>query len=252
MFEQHLQNLGLSQKEALVYLASLELGPSTIQEISKKTGIIRTTIYNLTRSLKEKGLMVELQKGKRRLFGSQRPDRFLSHLQIQKKELEEKEKALQSILPELKGLVDLSRGRPKIRFFEGKEGIRLMRRDIQSSRNLASIEEFIPIDEAYQLFPPHRRDHRHRMLKTLNHTYRKAIYTSKKGIVLPAKERLVERRSIPAGKFPLSSEINVYGNKLGVVIFGNRPMGMIIEGEEIADTVRSIFYLAWKTTSIHK
>jgi len=105
----------------------------------------------------------------------------LSHLWVQKKELEEKEKALQGILPELKGLVDLSRGRPKITFFEGKEGIKLMWEDTQSSKNLACIEELIPMDQAYKLFPPHKREHRHCILKALNHTYRKVIYTSKRG-----------------------------------------------------------------------
>ncbi|MBW2063352.1 MAG: helix-turn-helix domain-containing protein [Deltaproteobacteria bacterium] len=246
MFEQHLQNLGLSQKEALIYLASLELGPITVQEISRKTGITRTTIYNLIRALEEKGLVDELRKNKRRLFVSRNPEKLLTHLQVQQKELEGKEKALQRILPQLKGLVDLSLGRPKIRFFEGKEGIRLMREDMQSSKNLACIEEFIPMDEAYQIFPPHKRDHRHRMLRALNHTYRKVIYATKKGIVLPAKERLVERRPVAREKFSLSSEINVYGDKLGIVTFGKKPMGMIIEAKEIAESLRSIFYIVWK------
>jgi sugar-specific transcriptional regulator TrmB len=200
------------------------------------------------RSLREKGLVDEVQRGKRRLFVSRNPEKLLTPLQIQKKELEEKEKALQSILPELKGLVDLSRGRPKIRFFEGKEGIKLMRADMQSSKDLACMEEFIPLDEAYQLFPSHKRDHRHRMLKALDHTYRKVIYTSKKGIVLPAKERLVERRLVAPERLPLSSEINLYGNKLGVVTFGKKPMGMIIDGKEIAESMRSIFYMLWEGT----
>jgi len=246
MYEQKLKTLGLSEKEALIYLASLELGPSTVQEISKKTGIIRTTIYNLTRSLKEKGLIVEISKDKKRLFVSQSPERLLSNLRLQKKELEEREKNLRSILPELKGLVDLSRVRPKIRFYEGKEGIKLMREDILSSKNLACIEEFIPMDEAYQLFPPHKRDHRHRMITTLNHTYRKVIYASRNGRILPSKENLVERRFVRSGRFPLSSEINLYGDKVGIVVFGRRPIGITIEEKAITESMRSIFYLVWK------
>jgi len=43
MLEQELKNLGLSEKEAIIYLASLEIGPSTIQEISKRAQIKRSS-----------------------------------------------------------------------------------------------------------------------------------------------------------------------------------------------------------------
>ena len=76
MFEHNLQNLGLTEKEARIYLAALELGPSTVQEIAKKTGLIRTTVYNQIKILSEKGLLSELQEGKKRLIISQDPDRL--------------------------------------------------------------------------------------------------------------------------------------------------------------------------------
>lgn len=246
MLEQELIHLCLSEKEAVIYMASLELGPSTIQEISHKSGIIRTTGYNLIQSLIEKGLMTELHKGKRRLFVGQSPERLLSLIRVQKKELEERERGLKAILPELKGLIDFSRFRPKIRFYDGKQAIRLMRDDILSMKNLDCIEEFVPLDDAYQFFPAHKRDHRLQMLKALNRTQRKVIYTSKKGMILPARERLVERRFVPLAKFPLLNEINIYGNKVGIVSYQKRPMGLIMEGKEVAQSLRSIFYLAWR------
>ena len=180
MFQHELQNFGLSEKEALIYLSALELGPSTIQEIAQKTRLIRTTVYNLTRSLTEKGLMTERYEDKRRFLVCQSPDKLLRHIRLEKKELAEQEKHLQAILPELKGLIDVSRSRPKIRFFKGKPGIRQMQEDILRIKNLHSIEEFIPLDCARRLFSPHQRDHRHRLLKILNRTRRKIIYTSKK------------------------------------------------------------------------
>ena len=57
MLEQSLRNIGLSEKEAIIYLASLELGPSTIQEISKKAQLKRSSVYDLISSLVERGLM---------------------------------------------------------------------------------------------------------------------------------------------------------------------------------------------------
>ena len=44
MFESFLQELGLSEKEAKVYLALLQFDRSTINELAKKTGVNRTTV----------------------------------------------------------------------------------------------------------------------------------------------------------------------------------------------------------------
>ncbi len=63
MYEKELQNLGLTEKEARTYLASLELGPETAQNIAKKTGINRATTYVQIESLKKRGLMSEFEKG---------------------------------------------------------------------------------------------------------------------------------------------------------------------------------------------
>jgi len=49
-----LRNLGLNEKEAKIYLACLELGSATVQEVAQKSSIKRTNIYNLLGSLKKK------------------------------------------------------------------------------------------------------------------------------------------------------------------------------------------------------
>ncbi len=85
-------------------------------------------------------------------------------------------------MPELEELINISRSRPGTDFFEGKEGIRAMQEDImKNARGLSVIEELVPLDHAYQLFPPHKRDHRRRLKKALNSTQRRVIYTSKEG-----------------------------------------------------------------------
>jgi len=54
MLQKILHSLGLSEKEIQVYEAALELGPSTLQEISQKAGILRTSGYTYIRGLREK------------------------------------------------------------------------------------------------------------------------------------------------------------------------------------------------------
>ena len=52
-----LKTLGLNQKEASIFLASLELGPATISDIARRSNIKRTTVYNLIEPLLQKNLV---------------------------------------------------------------------------------------------------------------------------------------------------------------------------------------------------
>ena len=49
-----------------------------------------------------------------------------------------------------------------------------------------------------------------------------------------------------AENLALSSEINVYGGKVGIVLFGDKPQGVTIEARQVADTLRAICYMVWK------
>jgi sugar-specific transcriptional regulator TrmB len=249
MYEQYLKNLGLSEKEAIVYLASLELGSSTIQEIAAKSQISRSTAYEVIESLMKKGLMASLSKGKKRYFSAEKPEKLMNLIDVKKKELEKRKRELKAILPELWEITKLSRGRPKVRFYDGKQGIRRIQEDILKTKNLKSIEEFIPLDDTHQLFPAHPRDHRHGMAKKIDVPER-MIYTSKKGAVLPQKKGPIETRFIPIKKFPFHTEITIYADKVAFVSFGRKLIGMIIESEDTANTLRSMFNLIWKDTKV--
>jgi sugar-specific transcriptional regulator TrmB len=251
MYEQSLKNLDLPEKEAVVYLASLELGLSTIQEIAGKSQISRSTTYEVIESLMKKGLMSALTKGKRKYFSAEEPERLMTFIDIKERELEERKKELKAILPELKELARLSRERPKIRFYEGKQGIRRIQEDILRTKNLRSIEEFVPLDDAYQLFQAHPRDHRHEMGKKIKVPER-MIYTSKKGEILPQKRGPIETLFIPIEKFPFHTEITIYANKVALVSFGRKLTGVVLESEDIANTLRCMFNLLWERLKSEK
>lgn len=57
-----LKNLGLNEKEARVYLAALELGEASVQEIAQKSGVKRVTAHVAIEKLKTEGLLYEEKK----------------------------------------------------------------------------------------------------------------------------------------------------------------------------------------------
>ena len=59
---QELLAIGLSDKEADVYLAALQLGYSSVQEISQKANINRTTAYTHIKNLISRGLLNATEK----------------------------------------------------------------------------------------------------------------------------------------------------------------------------------------------
>ncbi len=246
-YETELKNLGLSDKEAKVYLTSLELGPETILKIARVAGVNRPTTYVQVESLIKRGLMSSFIKGKKRFFSAEPPERLLGLVEMVKKDFEEKEKSLGKILPELKSIFNISGERPKVRFYEGKEGIKAIQEDILRSK-FKSWEVFSASDPGYKLFPPGPKDHRAKMKKKFKEIPLRIIYTSERGQFLPKKEGSILSRFIPLEKFPFLNEITIYGDKVAIASYEKKIMGVIIESKAVADTLRAIFDLSWEAS----
>jgi sugar-specific transcriptional regulator TrmB len=94
--EEALEKIGLNRNEAKVYLALLELGPSSIGDISSEANIHRTNAYDSLKRLLEKGLVSYTTKDKDiKVFEAGSPDNLI-------KLINEKRIILESILPSLK------------------------------------------------------------------------------------------------------------------------------------------------------
>ena len=135
LYEKELQALGLSEKEAKVYLAALELGPDTVQNIAKKAGINRPTAYLQIESLKQKGIISEVEKDSKVLIMAESPERLSSLLNTYEKELEFKKKELERILPNLSELFTGTGEKPKVKFYEGRGGIRAIEEDFLKTKS---------------------------------------------------------------------------------------------------------------------
>jgi len=112
-----LENLGLTENESKVYLAALSLGPTSILQIAKTTGILRTTVYPTVESLKNKGLMsIDVGEFKKK-YRAQDP-KWLDSVLDQKKE------DLKKVFPEFETLYNLHGKDASLRYYEGLAGIR--------------------------------------------------------------------------------------------------------------------------------
>jgi len=119
-----LRKLGLTEKEVKIYLAGLELGPDSVQNIAKKAGLTRPTTYEIIRSLENKGLFAEAKEKKKNQFFAQSPEKILGILRIQKREIEEKEREFIRIIASLEA--KYPKEKEGIKLFKGKEGLKAL------------------------------------------------------------------------------------------------------------------------------
>lgn len=112
-----LQKIGLSERESLVYVALLDLGPSGAVALARKTGLNRPMVYNVLESLKKRGLVEVELFGIKSKFAAANPDQFDVLIQ-------EHRRLFDSVLPELLAKYKLRGSKSQIKYFEGFEGVK--------------------------------------------------------------------------------------------------------------------------------
>lgn len=223
-----------------MYLAALELGDSNIQQLAKKSGIKRTTAYDIIESLKKKGFMTQMIKSKKMLFSAVDPRKL-------ENEIEEQRHVVKRAMPELLAIANSLGVKPKVSFFEGHEGIKEAYKDTLNYPDqelLAWVAE-----EAVKYFD----------VDFLNNEYLPKRVEKKIWVraIAPDVEEMhayheVDEKSLrktrltDAESFGLDVEINLYGkNRIALMSF-EEGFGMIIESKKIFDTLKNIFEMNWK------
>ena len=257
MFDE-LKKIGLSENETGAYLALLELGSATAQDISKKSGIKRATTYVQLEALMQLGLVTSFEKNPKTksgalktFFRAEDPEHLTNIIEREKKAAEERERALNEVLPQL-GKLYLSAGeRPRVRFFEGAEGLRTMQDELIKSK-AKEIVGFSSSHHILIIFPSHPSEYSTRRARSEIHA--KTIYTSARGKILKENDQeiLREARFIPPEKFPFTCDLAIYGNIIAISALRKKPLGVVIESEEMADSFRAIFNLAWEAAEKYR
>lgn len=236
-----LTSLGLTEKEAKVYLALTELGTAVVSDIAHKADINRVTTYDILEKLKIRGMVSYYTKKKIKYFSSIAPETLLE-------EFEKRTSDLRGSLPKFKTLTG-EINHPRIRYFEGLEGIKAIYADTLTSKT-----EILNYSNSYEIrkkWPNYDQEY-------VNKRAQKKIYLrgicpkDKAGETVHAqdKEYYREMRLIPSNQFDFTNEINIYDDKVAIISFKDELIGMIIESIEIANSQRAIFNMCWQFSNI--
>src|SRR5581483_3487170 len=127
-----LKNFGLSEKEISVYLALIELGPSSVRDIAAKSKVNRGTTYDILKSLMDAGIVSYYNKESKQYFVAEPPEKLLSALNQKKEELDEVRENIERNLPLIKTLFEKQGGKPAVKLYEGAKGIKQVLEDVLS------------------------------------------------------------------------------------------------------------------------
>ncbi|MBU1029306.1 hypothetical protein KKE28_03830 [Patescibacteria group bacterium] len=240
-----LEEIGLSEKEARIYLAALELGPATAQQIATKALINRPTTYIMIESLTKKGLMSSYRKGKKTMFDPSPPTQLKYILANQKRILEKRQTQIENLILRLSNKTSTTaQNKAAVTLIEGIEGVIDFQNSVLQMSTDHEIFELVNIDESKKYIP--KDVFADDLRNTIKSLYRiKCLYTSDEKVALDKLGENIIFKSIKTDD-KIDAELIIYGQKATFIIYNDPPSVLTISSSAIAKTLSAIFNVAWQ------
>ena len=232
-----LKQIGLTDYEAEIYLALLVNGQISAYELAEKAGLYRQVTYDSLKRLIEKGFVSSVTEGKTKLFKATNPELILELLN-------EKTENYKQILPELIKIDKAAKQPLIVETYKGKNILRIALRDIINSLKekggkvlCTAIDESLPLEKYQTICDQYERDMLLYKIKE-----KVIIKESTKGIF---KKGTSKYRKI-SEKFFNQNPIQIYGDNVQIIVWGNPDYLIIMRNKGVADSYRKQFELMWQ------
>ena len=255
MYDQILNQIGLSKEQSVVYQTVLKTGLMVASKIATNSGIKRSLCYKILEQLIELGLIEKRDDvGKITMFRAAHPSKLKELLAKKDDQLKSAEATLGATLSKMISDYNLISGKPNVQFFEGIEGVEKVLNDsltatetIDAYSDIESIEKYIPeINKAYV-------------------EKRKKFNIKKRGLILDtpkARELLkdyhpevTENKFIKCSLAPSQTQtiLQIYDNKISFITLGEDGLfiSMIIESPNIYTLQKYLYQSLWELATIN-
>lgn len=236
-----LEEFGLTTKEAEIYLILIKSGPCTVAELSKKTNILRQSVYDILDKMMSRGIIGQSISNNTKVFEA-------VDAKVLFQILENKKKLFAESLPEFAQLALGSKSMLNVQTFIGYKGLK----SIWDDMLVVGKDTFFIID--YDVFG--------RLFKELfiqnfiakrieKGFYHNVIFTSKSTPKIYEKsepERLRRVRHLKNIE-GFRSTIFFYGDKMGFFTTGEQPAAILIENKEIVASIRGVYKILWDVST---
>lgn len=247
-----LKNLGLKKKESDVFLSSLKLGQQPASVIARNLKLNRVTAYVILNKLVQKGLVRSYRKKGIQFFSSLSPQELIDYTDQKSVEWKNTSNKISRLLPELLQIAPMSANLPKIRFYEGVEGIK----DVYSDtiKNTSEILGFLTVEQIPQelkrffidYYTPRRKKH--------NISCRLILVDCEKSRHYHKLDKKNLRKTwlLPKNSLPFETEISIYGeDRVALISFSENDLSaVIIQSSAIHNTLKSLYLFCEKMAKL--
>ena len=242
------QALQCSSDALRVYIELLSIGSQPASTIARKAGLKRGHTYNLLTTLQERGLVQEVTHRGIRFFSAAHPQTLVTILQGKQEQLDHEKRSLLSVIPELERIKNPLVVRPRVRFFQGSEGIKEIYEETLSVPHAI----IYAVGDFQHFFPAEQDPELNRWL------WRYSERRAKKGIwyygILNQssvsdeayRTRVKHRRKLKMLQgVDLPVEVNIVGSKVAIISTSKDMVGLILDDQPTADTLRNFHQAIW-------
>lgn len=227
--EKVLEDLGLTHNEIKVYLALIDNGALNAGKITSKCGVHRRNVYDALDRLIEKGIVGYIKVNDVKEYLASNPKELLNIVKRQENDIKE-------ILPILEEGFNRTKSKKETVFYRGKEGIKHIFEDqLEVGEEILILGGSNKVYDLLKYYLPHYE--RERVNKKIQV---KIIFDTKEDVKIPMSNiKYVEYSLGP-------SAINIYGNKVAIIVWSDSPYAILIDDSDVAESYRSHFDLLWK------
>lgn len=238
-----LSKIGLKEKEARVYIDLLKEGESLANHVSKRTNILRSSIYDYLDILLEKGFITYVVSSGKKYFQAVDPQKILDNFEDKKRR---EEQALKELVPDLMKLQNTQRKDVRVAVYQGKEGMKTVLSYVLRD-NPKEMAVYGSSGVSYKLLPYYMKHfHAQRVKQKLR---LRVIYND----VPDSTKRVNEGPSLAYAKvryIPIKATsltvTAIYHNKIILMLWNKEsPIAIEIEGEELSKSYKDNFEILW-------
>ncbi len=236
-----LKAFGLTQREALIYLGGLELGPTTILELARHTNLPRTALYPILEHLCHEEVFTHSMVKTKELYTAISP-KELSQI------FAEKERLLHASLPDLEALNGLRTQSAEIAVYEGTDGFKQLWKNIFRS----GVTEYRMVTNGMVMIEYVKEPYL--VERVITERVQKGIKSMQlipetelgHSIVKKDSEELRESRFLPKDTV-LGATMVIFGDQIAFITTRTENSMIVIASGEIAKTHRVLFDALWET-----
>ncbi|MFH1803206.1 MAG: helix-turn-helix domain-containing protein [archaeon] len=243
MYQEILQQLGLTTNEAKIYEALLNQGKTTANKIALESKLQRRNVYDTLKQLKEKRLCSEIVEEGVRRFSAIHPQRLLDLIK-------EKESMISQVLGSMVERFESHSSVEQTIVYKGIESVKNLYWDmIGEGKDLWVLGgRGNWLDKRWEFFLP--KMDKERLKKGIK--YRHLFYNGLKNKKHPNHRitKILKHNSfrfLPKG-FTSTCSIEIYSNRVASMYWGEEPFVVVITSDKIVEGYRKYFELMWKAS----